>query len=80
MLIVHCASGVEELHLLNRKTFYKTSVADPQQLYVQTVVVHFPFVKSLLFVPIPLSVASPIEFQQTLISCYKTVIDYIASM
>jgi len=60
-LIVHCALSVVALHLLNQKTFCRTSVAAPQQLCARIAIVHFPIVNFQLFVPVPLSVASPIE-------------------
>lgn len=64
---VHCALSVEESHLLSQKTFYRTSVVDPQLLYVQTAAVDFPLVNFQLSVLILLSVASPIKLQQILI-------------
>ena len=79
MKIVHFALSVEELRLLNRKTSYRTSVIVPQQPYVRTAAARFPLVNSQLFVLVLLYVASPTELQQTLILCYKTLIDYIAS-
>ena len=63
MLIVHCALSVEELHLLNRKTFYRISVTVPQQPLVLTAAACFPLVNFQLFVLVLLSAASPIELQ-----------------
>ena len=78
-LIVRFASGVEELHLLNQKTFCRISVTGRQQPFALSGVDRFPLVNSQLFVPILLCVASPIELQQTLNLCYKTFIYYTAS-
>ena len=63
MLIVHSALSVEELHLLIRKTFWRKSVAAPQQLFFLIAVVHFPLAISQLFVLVLPSVVSPIELQ-----------------
>ena len=63
MLIVHSALSVEELHLLIRKTFWRKSVAVPQQLFFLIAVARSLLAISQLFVLILLSVVSPIELQ-----------------